>query len=126
MIQGVDQVFDWRRCDVFMRIFRARVRPGKHEEFKKALEILALPNIQHRKGMVAFYPGQPTHGNPDEFILVTIWRDAELAEKYSRDADWARAIIPPEVLPLIQEFHVHTYQAFGVPEQSPQPLFQTL
>lgn len=107
---------------MFIRVFRAQVRPGKQAEFKKCLELLTLPNIQYRNGMVAFYPGQPSSANPDEFVLITVWRDAAADKMHSGD-DWARAIIPPEALPLVQEFHVHSYQAFGIADQPGKPLF---
>jgi len=107
---------------VFIRIFRAQVRPGKQAEFKKCLELLTLPNIQYRNGMVAFYPGQPSGANSDEFVLVTVWRDAA-ADRMNSSDDWARAIIPPEALHLVQDFYIHSYQAFGVTDQPAKPLF---
>jgi quinol monooxygenase YgiN len=107
---------------MFIRVFHAQVRPGKQAEFKKCLEILTLPNIQYRNGMVAFYPGQPAGANSDEFVLVTIWRDAAADRMHSGD-DWAKAIIPPEALPLLKAFSDQGYQAFGINDQPGQPLF---
>jgi quinol monooxygenase YgiN len=107
---------------MFIRVFRAVVRPGKHAEFKKCLELLTLPNIKYRNGMVAFYPGQPAGANSDEFVLVTVWRDAAADRMHSGD-DWAKAIIPPEVQPLLKEFSVQGYQAFGIKDNPGQPLF---
>jgi quinol monooxygenase YgiN len=107
---------------MFIRIFRAQVRPGRQAEFKKCLELLTLPNIQYRNGMVAFYPGQPAGPNSDEFVLVTVWRDAAASRMHSGD-DWAKAIIPSEALPLLLAFHVHGYQTFGVSEAENKPLF---
>jgi len=108
---------------MFIRVFRAIVRPGMQEQFKKVLEIMTLPNIKYRNGMVAFIPGQPTGSNPDEFVLVTVWRDAAAAKKHNGE-DWAHAIIPPEALHLLQEFHVQAYQAFGLLENMKNPLMQ--
>lgn len=107
---------------MFIRVFRAQVRPGKQAEFKKCIELLTLPNIQYRNGMVAFYPGQPAGANSDEFILVTVWRDAA-ADRMHSGSDWARAIIPPEALPLLKEFDVQGYQSFGVNDPGSLPLF---
>jgi len=110
---------------MFIRVFHAKVRPGKQAEFKKTLELLALPNIQYRSGMVAFYPGQPVGSNSNEFVLVTVWKDASGLEALSA-SDWAKAIVPAEALPLLEEWHEHGYKSFGVHEPQLQPLFNSI
>jgi quinol monooxygenase YgiN len=110
---------------MFIRVFRAKVRPGKQAEFKKCLELLTLPNIQYRNGMVAFYPGQPAGTNSDEFVLITVWRDAATDRKHS-SGDWARMIIPTEALPLVEDFDIQGYQAFGINDKVPTPLFGSI
>ena len=108
---------------MFIRVFRAIVHPGKQDQFKKVLEIMTLPNIKYRHGMIAFIPGQPTDANPDEFLLVTVWRDAVAAKK-NDGRNWATAIVPPEALPLLREFHVQAYQAFGLLEPAQNLMLQ--
>jgi quinol monooxygenase YgiN len=110
---------------MFIRVFHAKVRPGKQAEFKKTLELLTLPNIQYRNGMIAFYPGQPVGPNSNEFVLVTVWKDAPGLNP-SSGSDWAKAIVPAEALPLLEEWHEHDYKAFGVLEPQLQPLFQSI
>jgi hypothetical protein len=107
---------------MFIRVFHARVRAGRQAEFKRIMEMLALPNIQYRNGMVAFYPGQPVGPNLDQFVLVTVWKTAPV---FGRE-DSARTIIPAEALPLLEEWHEHDYKAFGVGEPNTQPLFQSI
>lgn len=109
---------------MFIRVFHARVRAGKQAEFKRVLEMLALPNIQYRNGMIAFYPGQPVGPNLDQFVLVTVWKNAP-PEARGKD-DSARAIIPAEALPLLEEWHEHDYKTFGIGEPNTQPLFQSI
>ena len=108
---------------MFIRVFRAIVHPGKQDQFKKVLELISLPNIQYRKGMVAFFTGQPTGSNSDEFVLVTVWRDAAAAKKHD-GSDWAHAIIPPEALPLLRDFHVQAYQSLGLLEPAVNSMMQ--
>jgi hypothetical protein len=114
--------FKLTEVPMFIRVFHARVRSGKQAEFKKILELLALPNIQYRNGMVAFYPGQPVGPNLDQFVLVTVWKNAPP----DVSGDSAKAIIPAEALPLLEEWHEHDYKAFGVLETPTQPLFQSI
>jgi len=111
---------------MIIRLFHARVRPGKQAEFKQALELLSLPSFQSRSGMIAFYPGQPLGPGSTEFILVTVWKDGSANEPGRTNTDWARAIIPEEALPLIEEWHVHGYRSFGIMEPPLEPLFQNL
>jgi len=110
---------------MIIRIFHAKVRPGKQSEFKQTLELLSLPTIQSRNGMIAFYPGQPLGPGSNEFILVTVWKDQAVLDYHSQ-ADWARAIIPQEALRLVEEWHDHDYKSFGILEQNTKPLFKNI
>jgi hypothetical protein len=105
-----------------IRLFHAKVRPGRQAEFKKILEVLSLPAIQSSHGMIAIYPGQPVGPKADEFVLVTVWKDrASIA-----DDSWVESIIPHAALALLEEWHVAGYKSFGVMEQPFKPLFQTI
>lgn len=110
---------------MIIRLFHARVKPGKQAQFKGALEQLSIPNIRSRSGMVAIYPGQPHGTNSNEFVLVTVWKDQASLERYSQ-ANWAKAIIPQEVFPLLEEWHDQDYQSFGVYEEPLKPFFQNI
>jgi hypothetical protein len=110
---------------MIIRLFHAKVRPGKQADFKKVLEVLSLPAVQARKGMIAFYPGQPMGPGGDEFVLVTIWKTLKGMEGFSLD-QWAKTIIPEEALPLLSDWKVDSYKSFGVLEQPLQPLFQNI
>jgi quinol monooxygenase YgiN len=110
---------------MIIRLLHAKVRAGKQAEFKKVLEILSLPVVQSRRGMVAFYPGQPVGPNLDEFVLVTVWKDQKVMDHYTLE-EWAKAILPEEAMPLLEEWRVDGYKSFGVMEQPLQPLFQNI
>ncbi len=110
---------------MLIRIFHARVRPGKQADFKKVLELLTLPAARASSGMVAFYPGQPLGPDSNDFVLVTVWKERKGLVGRSLE-EWERAIIPTEALPLVEDWHIEGYKAFGVLEQSLQPLFQNI
>jgi hypothetical protein len=86
------------------------------------LEVLSLPNIQSRNGMIAFYPGQPVGPKADEFVLVTVWKGKTVIA----DDCWVESIFPHEALSLLEEWDVAGYKSFGVIEQPLKPLFQTI
>jgi quinol monooxygenase YgiN len=108
-----------------IRLFHAKVRPGKQADFKKVLETLSVPTIQKRSGMIAIYPGQPLGPDSNEFVLVTVWKDLAALDNRGRDG-WAKAIIPEEALCLLEEWHISGYKSFGVAEQPLRPLFQNI
>jgi quinol monooxygenase YgiN len=108
---------------MIIRLFHAKVKPGRQSDFKKTLELLSIPNIHSSNGMIAFYPGQPLGAHSNEFVLVTVWTEAA-GEKYKTQTDWAKAIIPAEVMPMLEEWHVHDYKSFGILEQPMKPLLQ--
>ncbi len=110
---------------MIIRIFSAKVRPGKQAEFKQVLELLSLPEIQSKKGMIAFYPGQPLGPESNEFILVTVWKNQKGTESRSRE-EWAKMVFPEEAFSILEEWHVHGYRSFGVLEQPLKPLFQNI
>lgn len=110
---------------MIIRLFHAKARSGRQAEFKKILELLSLPTVQSRKGIVAFYPGQPAGPNSDEFVLVTVWKDLKHLEHFSLE-EWAKTIIPEEALPLLEEWRVDGYNSFGIFDQPLKPLFQNI
>lgn len=110
---------------MIIRLIHAKVRPGKQVEFKRTLELLVLPEIQRRKGMIAFYPGQPLGPKSEEFLLVSVWKD-QSTSAHNPHGDWTEIIIPQEALPLLEEWHVEGYTSLGPIEQVLTPLFQNI
>jgi len=107
---------------MIIRVFHARVRPGRQAEFKRIVELLSIPQVQSRNGMIAFYPGQPVGPCSNEFVLVTVWRD-QAGQKNLPPLEWVKKIIPEEALPLVEAWELSGYEAFGIPEKPPKPLF---
>jgi len=110
---------------MIIRLIHAKVRAGKQDQFRQILELLALPEIQAKNGMLAFYPGQPLGPESNEFILVTVWKGHKSVEMHHHE-EWIQKVIPHEALPLLEEWHVHGYKSFGVLEQPLKPLFQNI
>jgi hypothetical protein len=106
-----------------IRLFRAKVRPGKQAEFKQAMELLSIPSLKSRSGMVACYPGQPMGANSSDFVLVTVWKDD--ASNQARE-EWLKKFLPEEAKCLIEDFHIEGYKSFGVMEQPLKPLFKSI
>ena len=110
---------------MIIRVFRAKVRPGKQAQFERMVEQLSIPLIQAQKGMVAFYPGQLVGPAAHEFVLVTIWKDAESLRAFT-GKNWLNTVLPEEDLPVLEEIEVQGYEVFGLPEPSRRPLFNMI
>ncbi len=110
---------------MIIRIFRAKVRPGKQAQFERMVEQLSIPLVQAQKGMLAFYPGQLVGPRDHEFVLITIWKDADSLRAFAGRNGLA-AILPEEDLPILEEIEVNGYEVFGLPDPPHKPLFNMI
>jgi len=102
---------------VIVRVFRARIKAGKLEEWREKVERVAVPGIRSAPGLLAFFPGEPLDPATREFSFVTLWRDLDSLRAYA-GAEWQKGAIPPEQRPLVEESWVQHYEAFA---HSPVP-----
>ena len=110
---------------MIIRLIHVKVRSGNQTKFRQVLEMLSVPEIQARKGIIAFYPGQPLGPESNEFILVTVWKGRKGVE-IGCSEEWIEKIIPHEAMPLVEEWYVHGYKSFGVLEEPMKPLYQNI
>ena len=110
---------------MIIRIFRAKVRPGKQAQFERMVEQLSIPLVQAQKGMIAFYPGQLVGPHAHEFVLITIWKDMDSLKAFT-GKKWLTAILPEEDLPVLEEIEVNGYEVFGLPDPPRKPLFNMI
>ncbi len=94
---------------MIVRVFRARVRPGKSVEFESLVQQLSIPLVRKQKGLVAFYSGRPTGASKDEFVMVTVWRDLASLKAFAGD-NWEAAVIPEDERPVLRQTFVHHYE----------------
>src|SRR5436309_2340896 len=97
---------------MIVRVFRARVRPGKKAEFEQTVRQHSIPLVEAQKGLITYYVGRPVDSNDDEFIMVTVWPDLDTLKKFT-GPDWNRSIIPEQEQPLLIESSVEHYEVFG-------------
>jgi DNA-binding winged helix-turn-helix (wHTH) protein/heme-degrading monooxygenase HmoA len=99
---------------VIVRVFRGQVLPGRHAEFERLLRDRAIPDFRSRPGMVRVHVATPTEQAPDEFLVVTVWRDLKALRAFTGDT-WSQARITPEEAPLLRRAFVHHYETGGDP-----------
>ena len=97
---------------MIVRVFRAKTKPGKAAAFEAKVKELSIPLVKGAGGMVAFYSGRPMTPTPDEFVMVTLWKDEAALKAFAGD-DWTRAVIPEDERPLLERTWVHHYEVIG-------------
>jgi heme-degrading monooxygenase HmoA len=91
-----------------IRVFRARVRPGKQAEFERFFRESALPYLRGRPGLLAQHVGRPLEPTAAEFVYVTVWEDLAALQAFAGE-EWQAAHLLPEEVPLLQETLVDHY-----------------
>jgi hypothetical protein len=94
---------------MIIRVFRARTHPGKQADFETKVKELSIPLVQSQTGLLAFFSGRPMESSPDEFVMVTVWRDLESLKAFA-GIDWNVSVIPEPERPLLQASSVHHYE----------------
>lgn len=92
-----------------IRMFRARVRPGKREEFERFLRDTAVPLVSSQTGIVAQHLGRPFDEASDEFVYVTVWKDLDSLRRFAGE-NWQEAVIDPSEVELLRETFISHYE----------------
>ena len=100
---------------MILRVFRARVRPGKQAEFEIKVGQHSMPLVRKQRGLVHFFAGRPMPSSPDEFVMITIWRSLDDLKAFA-GSNWNDPIIPAPELPLMEATFVHHYEIFDSDE----------
>jgi quinol monooxygenase YgiN len=96
---------------MIIRVFRAKVRPGKGEEFLRLVKEQSIPMVKKQTGVLAIYAGSPVGSNRDEFTVTTVWKDLKHLKAFAGD-DWEKSVIPPDELPLLERTWIDHFELF--------------
>ena len=97
---------------MIVRVFRAKARPGKQDDFLEKARRLSVPLVESSKGLIAYFGGKPLNAGGNEFVMVSIWRNLEDLKSFAGE-DWYQPVIPEEEKPLLAETFVHHYEVYG-------------
>jgi heme-degrading monooxygenase HmoA len=94
---------------MIIRFFRAVIRDGEQEAFKSFFFRTALPFVRSQKGLESVTIGLPHASTPNEFSMLTVWRDLSALKEFAGE-NWREAVIHPDEAHLLKETHVHHYE----------------
>jgi heme-degrading monooxygenase HmoA len=80
---------------VITRLFRARVHPGKEDEFERFVIGTGLLMVKAAEGCPHVTAGKSRWSEHPEFVVVTHWRSIDALRAFA-GPDWQQAVIEPE------------------------------
>ena len=95
---------------MIIRFFRAIVHDGQAEAFRAVFLETILPATRTQEGLISASIGLPHEGTPNEFSMITMWRDLDAIKAFAGER-WRQPKIVPEEAQFIREAHAHHYVA---------------
>lgn len=93
------------------RIFRARINPDHRDEFEAVFPRVSMGAVEGRDGFISAAISKPTEWAPDEYVMVSIWRDEKALKAFAGDK-WNEAHIPEGMERFFAECWLHHYESF--------------
>ncbi len=94
------------------RIFRVRINPELRDEFEAKFQDISIRAVQAQKGFISVSIGKPTEWAPDEYVMISIWRDEDALISFV-GIDWSQAHIPLGMEKFVGQCWVHHYVIFS-------------
>lgn len=91
-----------------MRIFRARVKPGRRGDFERLCQDKAIPMMRKQPGLITIQVGKPMERRPDDFVLVSVWQDLASLKAWAGE-QWNAVVVMPGEAELIEEATLQHY-----------------
>ena len=88
-----------------------RIRPELRSDFEEKFRSISIPAVQAQPGFASVSIGKPTRWSPDEYVMVSVWKDEAALEGFA-GRDWNRPVIPAGMEQFVVETQVHHYENF--------------
>jgi quinol monooxygenase YgiN len=109
---GLDELelhYTGRRPLVIIRVFRARIHPGKEDEFERFVRETGVPMVQAQAGCSHVAWGRSHWSDQPEFAVVTHWDSVQALEAFAGPR-WQEAVIEPEEEHMLAEVFCDHYE----------------
>lgn len=93
---------------MIIRLFRARLKPGARAAYTRLCYETTIPMMQGQAGCQTAYVAPLLDESPDDFIVVSLWRDLASLRAFVGEA-WMEAIIMPGEAELLETARVEHY-----------------
>lgn len=93
---------------MIVRIFRARLKPGKRAEFERLCYEKFFSVVRKQPGCITLRISEPLERKPDEFVLVSIWKDLASLKDFAGER-WNEVVTVPGESEMVEEAAVMHY-----------------
>jgi heme-degrading monooxygenase HmoA len=97
---------------VIVRVFRARVHPGKEEEFERFVIGTGAPMVEAAEGCTEVTAGRSHWTQQPEFVVVTHWKSVDALQAFA-GPDWQKAVIEPEEEHMLAQVFCDHYETIA-------------
>jgi heme-degrading monooxygenase HmoA len=94
---------------MIVRVFRARVHPGKEDEFERFVIETGVPMVRAAEGCTHVTAGKSRWNEQPEFVVVTHWRSVDALQAFA-GPDWQKAVIEPQEEHMLAEVFCDHYE----------------
>jgi heme-degrading monooxygenase HmoA len=94
---------------MIVRVFRARVHPGREGEFERFVIETGVPMVKAAEGCTHVTAGQSRLNEQPEFVVVTRWRSVDALQAFA-GPDWQKAVIEPEEEHMLAQVFCDHYE----------------
>ena len=99
------------RMPHLVRIFRVQVPTDLHAEFEPLFRTISMDAVRNSAGVLSVTIGKPTPFAPDEYVMVSEWKDQRSLIAFAGE-NWNEAHIPPGMEKFAERCWVHHYETF--------------
>jgi quinol monooxygenase YgiN len=96
---------------MIIRVFRARIRKGRLEDFKRMVQEQSIPWLESAEGMLGYFPGQALGDDTRDFVMITLWRDLDAVQAFA-GKDWYNPVVTEDEAPLVEAMFADHYDRF--------------
>src|SRR4029450_702233 len=82
------------RVGVIIRVFRTKVQPGTHKQYEALIQERVVPLMLKARGLVSLHVGCPLDDPPEEFLVMSVWRDLASMRAFVGPR-WREAVVMP-------------------------------
>lgn len=94
---------------MIVRIFEVTIEPSLRIEFERDFATISVEAVERAEGALSCVIGRPTKWNPDDYAMISTWRDEQALVAFA-GADWNRAVIPPGMERYARKYRVDHYR----------------